>query len=170
MLRTIQQLGYDFDALLAAAGLRREDVENPDAYISPRACAALFELANQERRIPNLALQRAIHTPIGANPLLDYLIVSADTVGHGLERLVRYLRLVNRSIRVVFSDRSNPARVVLERSPGPFESELTVSLSVIRFAKETDGQMKVAYVSFTQRGRHSKCCAMTPAGRPRRPI
>ena len=47
--------------------------------------------------MPNLALHLAMHTPIGANPLLDYLIVSADTVGHGLERLVRYLRLVNPS-------------------------------------------------------------------------
>jgi len=149
MLRTIEQLGYDFDALLAAAGLRREDVENPDAYISPRACAAVFAHANEERRMPNLALQLALHTPIGANPLLDYLIVSAETVGDGLDRLVRYLRLVNRSLRVVLSDKSSPARVVVVRSPGPFEAELTVSLSVIRFARETDGQMKAAYVSFT---------------------
>jgi hypothetical protein len=52
MLRIIEQLGYDFDALLAATGLERADVENPDAYISPRACAAVFARANQERRVP----------------------------------------------------------------------------------------------------------------------
>jgi AraC-like DNA-binding protein len=149
MLRTIEQLGYDTDDLLAAAGLERADVENPDAYISPRACAEVFARANRERRVPNLALQLAVHTPIGANPLLDYLIVSAETVGHGLERLVKYLRLVNPAVRVTLSDKSNPARLVVERAPGPFWIELTLSLSVVRFTRETDGQLKSAYVSFT---------------------
>ncbi|HYT69451.1 MAG TPA: AraC family transcriptional regulator ligand-binding domain-containing protein [Vicinamibacterales bacterium] len=148
MLRTLEHLGYDLDALLAGADLQRADVENPDAYISPRACAAVFARACHERRVPNLALQLAIHTPIGANPLLDYLILSADTVAHGLERLVRYLRLVNRSITVSVSNSTNPVRVVVERAPGPFEAELTVSLSVLRFANETDGRMNAAYVSF----------------------
>ena len=62
-------------------GLRREDVENPDAVIAPSACAAVFAAAHRERRVPNLPLQLAIHTPVGATPLLDYLIVSADSVG-----------------------------------------------------------------------------------------
>src|SRR5690349_4119537 len=92
MLRTLEQLGYDLDALLASAGLQRRDVEDPDALLSPNACAAVFEHAHRQRRVPNLALQLAQHTPVGANPLLDYLIVSSDSVGHGLERLTRYLR------------------------------------------------------------------------------
>jgi AraC-like DNA-binding protein len=148
MLRTLEHLGYNLDTLLTASGLNREDVADPDAYISPRACAAVFARACQERRVPNLALHLAMRTPIGANPLLDYLIVSADTVGHGLERLVRYLRLVNPAIRLSISNRTNPSRVVVERAPGPFEAELTVSLSVLRFAKETNGRMNAAYVSF----------------------
>src|SRR5262245_47738914 len=80
MLRTLERLGYDLDGLLAAAGLQRADVENPDAYISPIACAAVFSRANQEHRIPNLALRLAHETPIGATPLLDYLIVTSDSV------------------------------------------------------------------------------------------
>ena len=148
MLRTLEHLGYNLDELLVDTGLKRGDVADPDAYISPRACAAVFARACQERRVPNLALQLAMHTPIGANPLLDYLILSADTVGHGLERLVRYLRLVNPGIRVSLSDATNPIRVVVERAPGPFEVELTISLSVLRFADETAGRMKAAYVSF----------------------
>lgn len=108
MFRTLERLGYDVDTLLAESDLRRADVDNPDAYLSPRACASVFARAYQQRRVPNLALQLATHTPIGANPVLDYLIVSADTVGHGLERLVRYLRLVNPSIRVSLSDTTNP--------------------------------------------------------------
>ena len=58
----------------------------------------VFENAHRERRVRNLALQLAQRTPVGANPLLDYLIVSSDSVGQGLERLTRYLRLVNPSV------------------------------------------------------------------------
>ncbi|HJZ77908.1 MAG TPA: AraC family transcriptional regulator ligand-binding domain-containing protein [Vicinamibacterales bacterium] len=149
MLRVLEQLGYDLDALLVSAGLRREDVENPDAYISPGACAAVFARARQQRRVPNLALQLARHTPVGVTPLLDYLIVSSDSVGQGLERLVRYLRLANPGIRLVLNDRRDPVRLVIEQASGPFEVELTVSLSVVRFARETDDRLRAAYVSFT---------------------
>jgi hypothetical protein len=39
MLRGLEQLGYDLEALLASAGLQRRDVEDPDAFLSPKACA-----------------------------------------------------------------------------------------------------------------------------------
>ena len=140
MLRVLPQLGYDLDALLTKGGLRREDVENPDAVIAPSACAAVFAAAHKERRVPNLPLQLAVHTPVGANPLLDYLIVSADSVGAGLHRLARYLGLVNRGIGLAVRESSSPVRVVVERARGAFETELTVALSLLRFRKETDGQ------------------------------
>ena len=98
MLHGLEQLGYDLDALLTSAGLQRRDVEDPDAFLPPNACATVFENADRERRVPNLALQLAQRTPVGANPLLDYLLVTSDSVGQGLERLTRYLRLVNPSL------------------------------------------------------------------------
>jgi AraC-like DNA-binding protein len=148
MLRVLEQLGYDLDALLTLAGLRREDVENPDAFISPVACAAVFTAARQQRRVQNLALRIAERTPIGATPLLDYLIVSSDSVGQGLDRLTRYLRLVNPGLRIVVHDKTAPVRVVVERTSGTFETELTVSLSVVRFTRETDDAFRAAHVSF----------------------
>jgi hypothetical protein len=149
MLRVLSQLGYDLDALLANGGLRREDVENPDAVIAPSACAAVFAAAHEERRVPNLALQLAIHTPVGATPLLDYLIVSADSVGAGLHRLARYLGLVNRGIRLAVRESPGPVRVVVERARGTFETELTVALSLLRFKTETDGELRPQHASFT---------------------
>jgi AraC-like DNA-binding protein len=149
MLRVLPQLGYDLDALLANAGLRREDVENPDAVIAPGACAAVFSAAHKERRVPNLPLQLAIHTPVGATPLLDYLIVSADSVGVGLHRLARYLGLVNRGIGLGVREASSPVRVVVERASGTFETELTVALSLLRFKRETDGRLRPQHASFT---------------------
>jgi AraC-like DNA-binding protein len=148
MLRILPRLGYDLDALLTAAGLQREDVENPDIRLAPSACAAVFAAANRERRVPNLALQLAVHTPVGVTPLLDYLIVSANSVGEGLHRLARYLRLVNPGVRLVIDEGSRPLRVVVERARGAFEVELTVALSILRLRRETDDQLNAAHVSF----------------------
>ena len=149
MLRVLEQLGYDLDALLVSAGLQRRDVEDPDAFLSPRACAAVFENAHREQRVCNLALQLAQRTPIGANPLLDYLIVSSDSVGQGLERLTRYLRLVNPSVGLTLRREPSAVRVVVERAPTPFFAELTLSLCVIRFIRETGDLFRATHVSFT---------------------
>src|SRR5262245_32533797 len=149
MLRVLPQLGFDLEALLAAAGLHRRDVEEEEAVIAPAACAAVFAAAGKERRVPNLALQLALRTPVGATPLLDYLVVSAESVGEGLRRLARYLRLVNRSVRLVVDEASSPVRVLVERATGPFETELTVALSVVRLKRETGEELRPLYVSFT---------------------
>ncbi len=149
MFAALEQLGYDLDRLLASAGLRRRDVEDPEAYLSPRACALVFARAQQERRVKNLALQLALRMPVGATPLLEYLIVSSDSVEQGLHRLARYARLFNAGIRVVVNDTDDPARVVVDTGGDPFLSEITVALSVLHFIRETDDQLKVAYVSFT---------------------
>jgi AraC-like DNA-binding protein len=149
MLRVLEELGYDLHSLLASAGLRRADVENPDAYLAPAACAAVFDGAFRQRRVPNLALQLALRTPVGATPLLDYLIVSSDSVGQGLDRLTRYLRLVNPSVRLVVRGDRDPVKIVVERAQGPLFTELTVSLCVLRFRRETNDELKAAHVSFT---------------------
>ena len=149
MLRVLEDLGYDLDALLAAAGLQRRDVGDPDALLPSRACATVFEKAHRERRVCNLALHLAQRTPVGANPLLDYLIVTSDSVGQGLERLARYLRLVNPNVGLAVRRERSAVRVVVERAQTPFFTELTVSLCVIRFMRETDDQFRAAHVSFT---------------------
>jgi len=110
MFPALEQLGYDIDELLAAGGLRRKDVEDPDAYVSPRNCSLVFTRAQEKRHIKNLALQLVLRTPVNS-PLLEYLIVSSDTVEHGLQRLARYLRLLNPYIRILVDETDEPARV-----------------------------------------------------------
>ena len=50
------------------------------------------------RFTPNLALRLAMVVPIGAYPLLDYLVVTSDSVGEGLQQLARYFRLVGNPV------------------------------------------------------------------------
>ena len=150
MLRILEELGYDLAALLVTAGLEHADVEDSDFAISPAACAAVFGAAHEQRRVPNLPLELALRTPVGTTPLLDYLIVSSDSVGQGLERLARYLRLVAPGIGLVIHEGSDLSRVVVERAAGgPFEIELTVAMSILRFKDETDQRLQATYATFT---------------------
>jgi hypothetical protein len=147
MFPALEQLGYDIDELLAAGGLSRKDVEDPDAYVSPRNCSLVFARAQQKRRIKNLALQLVLRTPINS-PLLDYLIVTSDTVEHGLQRLARYLRLLNPYIGILVDETNEQARVVVDTGGDQFTAETVVASTVLGFTRETDGHVNVAYVSF----------------------
>ena len=60
--------------------------------------------AQQQRFTPNLGLELARMTPIGAYPLLDYLVVTSDTVGSGVQQLARYLRLVGNPVDLEVRD------------------------------------------------------------------
>src|SRR5262245_37804648 len=76
-----RRLGYDVDTLLASVGLRGADLDDPDAVVPCETYGAILGRAQQERYTPNLALELARLTPIGAYPLLDYLVLTSNTAG-----------------------------------------------------------------------------------------
>jgi len=150
MFGALERLGYDIDLLLAPFGLSRADLDDPDGRLPAQACAGIFAAIQNERRVKNPALCVSLETPIGANPLLDYLICSSESVGEGLKQLARYVSLVNPSIRLVFLEEEDPIRVLVEGSIDPFTVELTVSLSLLRLTRESGDQLQVARICFRQ--------------------
>jgi len=143
----LARLGIDIDRLIAPTGVTRADLENPDATIPASACEPLFARV-REQPITNLALKLAVETPVGANPLLDYLIASADSVGEGLERLSRYLPLVNPAVRVRLDATVDPVRVIVDSMGEAFVAEFTVAMTVLRLHEETDGKLRALHASF----------------------
>jgi len=111
-----EQLGFDAHSLLAAAGLRRADLSDPDALIPCTALEQVFRAAAQQRCVPNLGAQLAAVTPIGAYPLLDYLILTTDNVEGALEQLVRYFHIVDSPIVLSLLDKQDI--VYLQLAPG----------------------------------------------------
>lgn len=148
MFGGLARLGIDIDDLIAPTGVTRADLENPDAIIPASACAAVFA---RVRALPikNLALKLAVGTPIGASPLLDYLIASAGSVREGLERLSRYLVLVNPAVRVRLESTGDPVRVTVESPGDTFAAEFTVAMTILRLRDETDGKLQALHASFT---------------------
>src|SRR5262245_55661131 len=93
LLDAFVRLGYDADDLLAAAGLTRAEVSDPDALLP---CSSISDICGRSQRLrpmKNLALRLALETPIGAFPLLDYLVLSSDTVGDAFRQLAPSLGL-----------------------------------------------------------------------------
>src|SRR5262245_7662414 len=89
-----ERLGYDVSHLLAEVGLERSALADPDLLIPCDVVGAFFARSQQIRPLKNLWTKLGTETPLGAFALLDYLIITSDTVGSGFEQEARYFRLV----------------------------------------------------------------------------
>src|SRR5215475_10793877 len=133
----LRLLGYDIDRLLASAGIDQRRLADPDAVIPCEAVGSLFSRAQAERFTPNLGLKLAQVTPIGSYPLLDYLILTSETIGAGVRQLARYFRITGSPVIVALDEDRVPIRVALMGESQPFNVEYFFALMVLHFGKET---------------------------------
>jgi len=150
-LGALGRLGHDVDGLVASIGLSATDVADPDGRVPCAAIGAVLALAQQRRPTPNLALRLAQHVPIGAFPLLDYLVLTCDTVGAGVRQLARCFRLVSNPVALDLREEGDPIEVRLTGDPTPFNVEYTASLMVLHLRRETEGGFAALRVSFAHR-------------------
>ena len=147
-MAALERLNCSVEPLLADAGITREDLDDPDARIPTLVWGPMFRRALERCEMKNAGMRLATVTPIGAFPLVDYLIATSQDVGEGLARLARYLCLAEaRSIPTLRED-EDPIRVLLEGCDTPLSAEFTVTLNVLHFREETDGRFRAAYASF----------------------
>jgi AraC-like DNA-binding protein len=147
MLDGLRGLGYDVEALMAGAGVSAADLEHPDARVPCEAYAAVVGGAQRQRFTPTLALELALRTPLGAWPLLDYLVVTSSTVGAGLYQLARYLWLTGSPIVLAIHEEPDGARVELSAAD-PFAIEYEVVLLAKHLRDETGGRCAPVEISF----------------------
>src|SRR5262245_45719355 len=76
-----RSLGYDVDRHLREIGCPMSEFDNPDGHISCELTGAFFARTQQERPLKNLWAHVGAHTPMGVFKLLDYLVMTTDTVG-----------------------------------------------------------------------------------------
>ena len=145
-----EKLGGERSNLLRAAGLTARDFEDPDVILSDAACGALFTEAARTCAVPNFALRVAEQIPLGAYPLLDYLVMTSESVGEGFDRLARYLRLVGSPADLRISADRDPVVVRLAMC-SPFNAEFTLSLAVLHFRRETNGAFRPSALRFRHR-------------------
>ena len=81
----LERLDYRMEPLLADAGIRRAELEDPDGRVPGTVWAPMFCRALEQRPMKNAGMRLATVTPIGAFPLIDYLIVTSRNVREGLD-------------------------------------------------------------------------------------
>ncbi len=145
---SLDRLGYDVAGVMTAAGMANVDLSDPDARVPCDAYGRLVATAQSIRPTSNLALELARVTPVGAYPLLDYLVATSDSVGSGVYQLQRYFRLLGSPVDVIVDADADPLRVQFTASGWPFALEYSASLLVLHFRQETDGRFAAASVSF----------------------
>ncbi len=151
-LDALKRLGYNPALLIAAAGLNRFDLEDPDIRIPCEAFGALFARVMQERPLKNLGVRMAAETAIGAFPLLDYLVITSNSVGEGVKQLAHYFRLVGTPIHLDVRDDEDPIRVTAWAGDNAsLAVEFTVSLTVFNLRKETGQQLTPEWVAFSHK-------------------
>jgi len=147
-LSALERIGYHLEPLLASAGLRVHGLDDPDARVPCETLGALIAGAQQQRFTPNIALELARVTPIGAYPLLDYLVLTSETVGAGVRQLARYQRIIGGPVDLQVGEQIDTVRVEMAPAAGPFAIEFSASLMVLHFTHETDGGFAATRVVF----------------------
>jgi AraC-like DNA-binding protein len=147
---TLSRLGYAPQSLLGSAGLRDGDLTDPDVRIPCESLAKILSYAQRERFTPNLGLELALVTPMGSNPLLDYLVVTSDTVEAGVRQLARYYRLVGNPVVLTTSAESagDHFRVEMASGAASFSVEYVGALMVLHLRNETEGRFTVTSIHF----------------------
>jgi AraC-like DNA-binding protein len=142
-----ERLGYDVDALLREVGLTRGDLDDPDGRVPCDLAGTFIACASKARFTPNLGLAVAQATPVGAYPLLDYLVLTADSVGAGLAQLARYLQVTGSPVAVSVHADADPVRVEM-RAVSAFGYEFEAALIVLRLREGAGGAFAPIAVSF----------------------
>jgi len=150
-LDAFERLGYDRTALLAAAHVDVDSLNQPDVRLPCTVYGALIETAHRMRPARNLGMQLARATPLGAYSLLDYLVLTSDTVRAAVTQLARYFRLIGAPTTFEIVDAGECTTIVVESGGSHFAAEYTIALVIFHLRTETGGVFGPERVDFVCR-------------------
>jgi len=119
LVAACSRLGIDTEALLGAAGISRQTLEDPDARLEGSKASALWAKAYELSGDPVLSLHAAEACPIGAYKVIDYMASNAATVGEAFRYSARYFWLVNTAITLPIDESGDPITFGVVDGTGP---------------------------------------------------
>jgi AraC-like DNA-binding protein len=148
-IEAMHRLGYDTDAQFAQVGIRRSDLErDPDARMPCATWIPIMQRALQPRPLKNLLFKVAAAIPIGSFPLLDYLMVTSDSVATAVRQLRRYMALVDNPHVIDIQDAEDPIRVAFVSRDGRPTDEFGIALTLLHLREEAGEAFRPSYISF----------------------
>lgn len=154
LVQACEGLGLDTGAMLAAAGITRETLADPDARLRNQDVGALWAKAYELSRDPVLSLHVAEACPVGAYKVIDYMGANARTVGESFRCAARYFPLINTAVRLVVDEGRDPVTfdVVEARTGGRVSrayAEFCLAVFVLHVRGGTGVPFPVRRVTFT---------------------
>lgn len=125
-----ERLGIDTSAILAAVGVERALIDNPDGHLRTEQVREIWRRAYDASGDPDLALHAAEGLRFGAYRAIDYLSGSAPTVGAAIAHVAAYFPIINSAVRLPLT-----------------ESEAEIALGVT--APGDPSHLSRAYVEYT---------------------
>lgn len=103
-LASCERLGIDTKEMLAAVGIERATIDDPDGRLPAEKVRELWRRAYEASGDPDLALHAAEGVPFGAYRVIDYLAASAPTVGAALAQVSAYFPIINSAVRLPITE------------------------------------------------------------------
>lgn len=144
MSKVMQANNIDVEQALTECGISAEDLENQESRIALAKLAKLIDYCNENLPRKDFTVQVAEQFHPGMFHALGYAMMSSASLKDGLERIVRYKRIVSNACRLELTEESDELmlRVVTlyhdgTRIPitGPGEIE-TFLATVVKFGRE----------------------------------
>ena len=154
LVEACERIGLDTGAMLAAAGISRETLADPDARLQNREAGALWAKAYELSRDPVLSLHVAEACPVGAYKVIDYMGANARTVGESFRCSARYFPLINTAVRLLIDEDGDPVTfdVAGEQSGAPVSrpyAEFCLAVFVLHVRAGTGVRFPLRKVTFT---------------------
>jgi AraC-like DNA-binding protein len=111
VIERLRQLGLDAESVLRSAGCDLSDLEDPDGRIPHALAVAVWHEAVRRSGDDAFGIHTAEQIRAGAFDVLDYATRSSATLGEGLQRLVRYHRILHEVAVVQLSEEGDRAQL-----------------------------------------------------------
>lgn len=149
MLAFARTKGVDVEALLRDVGVAPSAIDDPDVRIPESTRARLSLEAPLRARDAHFGLRAAKHAPFDACDVLDYAVSFSDTLGHGLARLARYLRVLCDAAAIEQGVEDGVACVRRVEKTPPHEAANHLALIVLRARELTARRVAPREVRFS---------------------
>ncbi|WP_089935117.1 AraC family transcriptional regulator [Candidatus Entotheonella palauensis] len=148
MVAYLHALGANVDTLLTEAGIRGDMLADPDARAFHHAVTSLWQRASEACGDPDaFGLHVAEHADLSQFDIIHFVYANSSTVGEGIDRLVRYYRLIHDVSRLEMVDRG-PHTMMRHVLPGatvaPRHVAEWVLAVVLRLARHATGRPGLA--------------------------
>lgn len=131
--------GFDVEAIYRRLGYNAEMLPLRQMRTPHELQAFFWETVEVVTQDPDIGLHLCAHAPVFRGEVIEYLLLSSATLREGMERAVKYMRLVSDALNVRLVSDAQGARLILKGStisaPQLRHTEIMAAYQLIRFGQ-----------------------------------